>query len=74
MSAWQNNAACKGCDPDLWHAEGRGAFNARRVCTTCPVRRPCLDYALTNRIDHGVWGGLSAAERARLLRRRHQVA
>ena len=30
----------------------------------------CLEYALANRIDHGVWGGTSERERRRILRRR----
>ena len=32
----------------------------------CPVRQPCLDYAVTNRIVHGVWGGLTERERRAL--------
>lgn len=31
---------------------------ATEVCDTCPVRSPCLEYAITNAIDDGVWGGL----------------
>jgi hypothetical protein len=27
------------------------------VCARCPVCRPCLDYALSNRITHGIWAG-----------------
>jgi WhiB family redox-sensing transcriptional regulator len=34
------------------------------------VKEPCLEYALTYRIDHGVWGGASERERRRILRRR----
>jgi len=30
----------------------------------------CLEYALENRIDHGVWGGCSERERRRILKRR----
>jgi WhiB family redox-sensing transcriptional regulator len=36
----------------------------------CPVKVPCLEYALENRIDHGVWGGTSERERRRILRAR----
>jgi len=43
---------------------------ARRICVDCPVKQPCLEYALENRIDHGVWGGCSERERRRILKRR----
>ena len=34
------------------------------------MKDQCLEYALRNRIDHGVWGGTSERERRRILRRR----
>ncbi|HEY1826569.1 MAG TPA: WhiB family transcriptional regulator [Acidimicrobiales bacterium] len=40
------------------------------MCAECPVASPCLEYALENHIDHGVWGGASERERRRILRRR----
>ena len=30
----------------------------------------CLEYALEERIEHGVWGGCSERERRRILKRR----
>ena len=45
---------------------GESAGPARRVCAACPVREPCLDYAITNRISHGIWGGLTERERRAL--------
>ena len=41
---------------------------AKAVCRACPVRDQCLDWALEQGIDHGVWGGLAGDER-RALRR-----
>jgi predicted unusual protein kinase regulating ubiquinone biosynthesis (AarF/ABC1/UbiB family) len=32
----------------------------------CPVRQPCLDYAISNRITNGIWGGLTERERRTL--------
>ncbi len=40
---------------------------AKAICATCPVRQPCLDYALRIREPHGIWGGLNEAERRQLL-------
>jgi hypothetical protein len=42
---------------------GETAGAARQVCAACPVRQPCLEYALSNRITHGIWGGLTERER-----------
>jgi WhiB family redox-sensing transcriptional regulator len=35
------------------------------------VKDQCLNYALDNRIDHGVWGGTSERERRRILKARN---
>jgi len=51
-------------------SDGAGVEVARRICADCPVKAPCLEHALVNRIDHGVWGGTSERERRRILKRR----
>lgn len=71
--AWQDDAACKGVDPDLmvpWHQDSVAA-DAKAVCAECPVKKQCLDFAMRNREEWGIWGGLNPAER-RALRRRIQ--
>jgi hypothetical protein len=35
---------------------------AADVCAGCPVRKPCLEYALRARPARGVWAGLTAFE------------
>jgi hypothetical protein len=45
---------------------GESAGPARQVCAACPVRQACLDYAINNRITHGIWGGLTERERRAL--------
>jgi WhiB family redox-sensing transcriptional regulator len=70
---WRALAACRGADLNLFFpGRGESAGPARRVCAGCPVREPCLDYALTHGITHGVWGGL--AERDRRALRSHRIA
>jgi hypothetical protein len=49
---------------------GESAEPARRVCAGCPVREPCLDYALGQGITHGIWGGLAERDRRALRSRR----
>jgi WhiB family redox-sensing transcriptional regulator len=43
------------------------------VCRSCPVRTECLADALDNRVEYGVWGGMTERERRALLRRRPDV-
>ena len=53
---------------------GETAGPARQVCARCLVRQPCLEYALSNRITHGIWGGLTERERRPLQSRLVQDA
>ena len=63
------------CDPELFTGpahiepenespEDRAAriAVARDVCASCPVRLPCLAYALRTRPAAGVWAGFTAEE------------
>jgi len=68
---WREQAACRGVELDVFYPErGQKAGPARQVCARCPVCQPCLEYALSNleyalsnRITHGIWGGLTERER-----------
>jgi WhiB family redox-sensing transcriptional regulator len=74
---WRDGAACRHYDPDLFFPEGtagpalRQADQAKQVCQVCPVRTPCLDFALRNRLAFGIWGGANREERYAT---RHRVA
>ena len=46
---------------------------ARNFCRACPVRTECLAHALDQRIEFGVWGGMTERERRALLRSRPHV-
>ena len=73
--AWMFHARCRGINPaEFFPSDGTGVETAQRVCAACPVRSECLEYALVNRIEHGVWGGASERERRRILRRRRDIA
>jgi WhiB family redox-sensing transcriptional regulator len=68
---WMAEGNCRTESPArVFPSDGVGVEVARRVCATCPVKSPCLEYALRNGIDHGVWGGASERERRRIARRR----
>lgn len=64
---WMTAAACRGLDPELFFPE-RGASTAcaKAVCANCVVRLECLDYAMENRINIGIFGGKSARQRRKL--------
>jgi WhiB family redox-sensing transcriptional regulator len=70
---WAGQAACKGAVPDALFTSGAGQRRAKSVCQGCIVRTECLADALDNRVEFGVWGGLTERERRALLRRRPDV-
>ena len=64
---WADDAACRGMDPNSFHPPkgggGRMVRQAKAVCSDCPVKQPCLDYAIANVELRGIWGGLTEYER-----------
>jgi WhiB family transcriptional regulator, redox-sensing transcriptional regulator len=81
MMDWVHRARCKDEDPELFFPVGvtEPAISqiraAKEVCSRCPVRLDCLEWALSTAQDAGVWGGLSEDERRalRLARRRQTL-
>lgn len=76
---WELRAACRGPQAAVFfppsHAERRDEkaereLRAKAICATCTVRSECLDYALSIREPHGIWGGLNEHERRNLLAHR----
>ena len=70
--------ADSGLDPDQWFPVSTDAAHARQeaaaalaICRSCPVRASCLAVSLRHWDlgQHGIWGGLVAAERVQLRRR-----
>jgi WhiB family redox-sensing transcriptional regulator len=72
---WMATGLCASQPPETFFpSDGVGVDVARRICADCPVKEPCLEHALRNRIDHGVWGGCSERERRRIIKRRRLEA
>lgn len=76
---WQRSAACRGEHAVNFfpptHFERKDLRLARErvakaICRTCPVAAECLEYAISSREPHGVWGGLNEVERRQLIERR----
>lgn len=70
---WVELAACRSTDPEELFAQGAEQNRAKTVCAGCAVRTECLAEALDQRIEFGVWGGMTERERRSLLRRRPDV-
>ncbi|HEY7704062.1 MAG TPA: WhiB family transcriptional regulator [Acidimicrobiia bacterium] len=69
---WRLRARCRDSEPATFFNfsdDPAAPLAAKEICSLCPVRRECLAYALMTRQPYGVWGGMTATERRRLLRR-----
>lgn len=68
---WTARAACRDVDPELFFPSGDARparlqeQRALQVCSGCPVREPCREWALALQ-PVGVWGGTTAVQRGRL--------
>jgi len=68
---WQTHARCAEVEPEIFFPERGGSSKAARaVCSKCQVRAECLEYALNNKEQFGIWGGTSERERRGLRRDR----
>jgi WhiB family transcriptional regulator, redox-sensing transcriptional regulator len=72
---WLNEARCLTEDPELFFPVGNTGpaaeqiEQAKAVCRECKVSASCLEYAIKENQDSGVWGGLSEDERKSLKRK-----
>jgi len=64
---WQDLARCTETDPEIFFVEKGGSTReARAVCQGCEVRAECLQFALDNNEQFGIYGGMSPRERRAL--------
>jgi WhiB family redox-sensing transcriptional regulator len=74
-TTWHDQGICATTDPAIFYPEpGASDAPALEICAGCPIRRTCLQHALTAPEWHGVWGGVSQNERRRLIRARQAQA
>lgn len=73
--SWQDDALCAqiGGDETWFPDKGGSPRAAKRMCARCDVRPECLETALANREEYGVYGGTTAAERKRIVKKRGEV-
>lgn len=66
---WREHAACVGNFDLFFEDHKRTVVNkAKAFCKTCPVRLECLEHAIKND-ERGIWGGMTANERRKLIRK-----
>lgn len=70
---WRLYRACNGIDPDVFFPHtAADEKHAKSICQGCEVRSECLEFAIAQREDHGIWGGASERERRSIIRRRRR--
>lgn len=65
---WRQDAQCASEDPELFDesSDKKKMLLAKEVCKKCIVSSECLDYAINNHENVGIWGGLTPYERNHL--------
>ncbi|WP_371871747.1 WhiB family transcriptional regulator [Mycobacterium bourgelatii] len=71
--AWVSQALCRETDPDELFVRGAAQHQAAAICRHCPVMQECAADALDNRVEFGVWGGMTERQRRQLLKRHPEV-
>jgi WhiB family redox-sensing transcriptional regulator len=70
---WRRLRACEGHDVQAFFAPvGQIEQWVFDLCNSCPVKKPCLDFALSYGCDYGVYGGTTGRQRL-VIRKRSNV-
>lgn len=59
---WQTGASCLGKTELFFSSNPSDAFEAVRICQSCPVKNECLALALKENVECGIWAGMSVRE------------
>lgn len=70
---WVTMAVCRSGDPDALFVRGAEQRKAAAICRRCPVQMECRADALDNKVEFGVWGGLTERQRRAVLRKNPHV-
>lgn len=78
--SWHNDARCKDQPQETFFGNEQDETTSKRhrpmltmsevrkavaICDRCPVRKMCLEFALVNHEEYGVWGGTTGRDRQR---------
>jgi WhiB family redox-sensing transcriptional regulator len=71
---WVSKARClHSTDPDELFVRGKAQRKATAICRQCPVVVECLAEALDDRVEFGVWGGMTERQRRAVLKEHPEV-
>jgi WhiB family redox-sensing transcriptional regulator len=62
--AWMAEAVCASVDPETFFPDkGPVPVQVKAICNACPVSSECLEFAITNGEQWGIWGGVTVRPR-----------
>jgi WhiB family transcriptional regulator, redox-sensing transcriptional regulator len=64
---------CRNTDPEQFFVQGSAQRQAATICRHCPVMWQCAADALDNKVEFGVWGGMTERQRRALLKENPDV-
>jgi WhiB family transcriptional regulator, redox-sensing transcriptional regulator len=70
---WVSKALCRTTNPDELFVRGAAQRKAAVICRHCPVMQECGAEALDNKVEFGVWGGMTERQRRALLNEHPEV-
>jgi WhiB family transcriptional regulator, redox-sensing transcriptional regulator len=73
QAGWVSRALCRDAHPDALFVTGAAQRKAAVLCRHCRVMQECAAEALDNRVEHGVWGGMTERQRRALLQQHPEV-
>lgn len=71
---WMEDAECTTAqNPEIFFPDGEVGYlqagAARVYCNRCMVAAECLEYAMSNNIEHGIFAGTTPKQRQAIRRR-----
>lgn len=73
---WIDSALCKGRNTNDFYPEmgvkgaAKQVREIKQICKQCSVILECLDFAIENEENFGIWGGMTPKERSRIRRQK----
>ena len=72
-AGWVSEALCRTSNPDELFVRGADQRKAAAICRGCPVVQECAAEALDNKVEFGVWGGMTERQRRAMLKKHPEV-
>lgn len=79
----KDSPACAETDPELFFPQETESWDgkflskyidvaaAKKICSECPLKVDCLEYALVN-VEAGIWGGTTEEQRKHM-KKKHKI-